>query len=448
MRQSFDDSKPKSILAFAKSLEGKSIGQIAAERGLTFKRPKGKSGVGNIIERIMGKERDNESRPDFPKAGVELKTAPLNRHGGPKYPLTLGMIDFESIRKERWTGAKIRKKMERLLIIYYSEADDFLDSRVETATLWTPTANDWKVFAHDWESIKRKVVAGEPDTISESDTLLLVARRKGSKGEMRRVRYGKRTVEAPSRAFALRRTLLDVILKRARAEIGTEASLMTRLRVDDPSELMARIVIESMQYWGKTIDELREEFGGNSSRGAKSYAASVVYRALGLRKGEEHAKELLESGINVKTVRCNPGLRPIYAMSLRGFDYNDIITTEWEDSKAFEDVQRMLLVILLLPKRGAPQGKAILHSIIYHRPNTETLDTMRRDWLQAKRLVKAKKADKLTGAMGEILQTRPKASDGNDTVEAPGGIEVVKKGFFIRTDYLKKVIHGAFTRTD
>jgi len=89
----------------------------------------------------------------------------------------------------------------------------------------------------------------------------------------------------------------------------------------------------SKKYWGLKISEIVDIMGSNININSKNYAAEVIYRALGVRSGDVHEKEYTLSKLNLKTVRCNPGLKPIYAMSLRGYRYTDIVHETWETKK-------------------------------------------------------------------------------------------------------------------
>lgn len=211
--------------------------------------------------------------------------------------------------------------------------------------------------------------------------------------------------------------------------------------MEEIPDFIETLILHSRIYWGMKVEDIAEKLCLNLEKTSKSYAATVIYRALELGNGGKYAEEFKKAGVNIKTVRCNPGLRPIYAMSLRGYKYEDIINEEWDSSKLKEDVEKMLLIVLTLPRRGAKLAEARLETVLYHTPNDADMRTMEEDWKDIIERIREGRANELGGRIGKIIQTRPKARDSNDKIPAPGGHMLVKKGFFIRPDYFHKILN-------
>jgi len=127
-------------------------------------------------------------------------------------------------------------------------------------------------------------------------------------------------------------------------------------------------------------------------------------------------------------------------MSFRYFDYMKIIEDDWENSTLKKEINKLLFLIFKLPKKDAPQKDAYFDSLFIHIPTTEDLEIMKNDWLTIVNMIREGKANELTGKIGKIIQTRPKARDSKVLIEAPGGYKVGRKCFFIRNNYLQKII--------
>ena len=99
------------------------------------------------------------------------------------------------------------------------------------------------------------------------------------------------------------------------------------------------------------------------------------------------------------------------------------------------------MVVLTMPRKGSAQENSILETVLLHIPTNDDMKIIENDWKTIVSLIKENKADKLTGHIGQIVQTRPKAANSQDKISAPGGHMLVKKGFFIRTEYLQRILN-------
>ena len=203
---------------------------------------------------------------------------------------------------------------------------------------------------------------------------------------------------------------------------------------------LAVIAVKSKKYLGWRIEDIENDLGLNYNKKGKSYARKVLDHALGIKSDGVLYNQYRKSGLNIKTIRCKPGFKVIYAMSFRYYDYMEIIKEDWENSTLKNEISKLLFLILTLPNKKAPQNEAIFDSLILHTPAEDDLETMKNDWFTIVNMIRDKKANKLTGDIGKIIQTRPKAKNSKDIIEAPGGYKVVRKCFFIRTSYLQKIL--------
>ena len=112
----YDETDPLSIERYAQKLIGKTFSDVCYEDDVEntiflredndyaadHENKKRKGGLGEIIEeRFFHYQCNNDSRPDFDKAGVELKVTPyrINKNGSlaAKERLIITMIDYFTI---------------------------------------------------------------------------------------------------------------------------------------------------------------------------------------------------------------------------------------------------------------------------------------------------------------------------------------------------------------
>ncbi|MGI6535060.1 MAG: MutH/Sau3AI family endonuclease [Eggerthellaceae bacterium] len=188
----YDPTDKKSVIAYAGALVGHTLRE-ATDAG-SIEVPKVRRGAfGDSVEySYFGIEPNSVQGPDFPEAGLELKTTPLKMTKSGKLAakerLVITMIDYMSVVDEEFeTSTLVDKARDILLVTYLYERDkDPLDYVVELATEWGLPEEDMPVFKEDWETVVGKVRAGKAHEISGSDTLYLEACTKASDSSIRR----------------------------------------------------------------------------------------------------------------------------------------------------------------------------------------------------------------------------------------------------------------------
>ena len=117
----YDETDPISIEIYAKRLIGKTFADVCEQDDITkamvaretanyeekHENKKRKGGLGELIEeRYFHYQTNNDAKPDFYKAGVELKVTPYkkNKNGSlvAKERLILTMIDYFAVVDEKF----------------------------------------------------------------------------------------------------------------------------------------------------------------------------------------------------------------------------------------------------------------------------------------------------------------------------------------------------------
>ena len=150
--EEYDEADPISIETYAKRLIGKTFADVCKQDDITkamvvrettnyevkHENKKRKGGLGELIEeRFFHYQTNNDARPDFDKAGVELKVTPYkqNKNGTlvAKERLILTMIDYFSVVDETFEDSHMWQKARLILLVYYlyqQEIKNRLDYRI------------------------------------------------------------------------------------------------------------------------------------------------------------------------------------------------------------------------------------------------------------------------------------------------------------------------------
>ena len=197
---------------------------------------RGKGRFGQFLEETYFELTVNSySRPDFEEANLELKVAPLKRlkttdELRAKERIVLGIIDYFGIIEEDFETSHFLYKNSELLLVFYIHNNllKLEDLQIDLVDIWRCIQEDRQQIKRDWETIAEKVRAGEADTISEGNTLLLGAATKGSTMEKSLIDQPNSPIKARQRAFCFKiryvnyiyDTLLERKAKKTRKQVG------------------------------------------------------------------------------------------------------------------------------------------------------------------------------------------------------------------------------------
>ena len=241
----YDSTDKDSILAYALRLEGQSLNEAIPNYESSFN---GGEGFGLILETdYFGLEINNESRPDFEEAGIELKSTPLKRlRSGElraKERISLSMIDYEKLADESGSlySTSFWSKIKRMLLVFYEYSQELSveDYPIRLVSLWEFPESDKLVIAKDWALIKSYIDNGQAHQLSEGLTNYLGAATKGSSGRDL-TRQPNSSEMAMRRAFSLKTSYVNRIVKKLLS--NTEDNLFSSLT---SKELKSRTIEEA-----------------------------------------------------------------------------------------------------------------------------------------------------------------------------------------------------------
>lgn len=438
--RSYDPASPRDIERFAKRIERMELGD-ATPSFAGLDEPLGthsKGLLGRALEHYFGIPPNNAARPDFPEAGVELKTVPLAPYkdglGGYriKERTKVCAINFQKLLEQTWKTSDARHKLEKVLFVFILPGKTPRGSRVEKVLLWDISTDYEPTFESDWCKVYDKVAVGLAHCISEGDGKYLGASTAGAGGG-KTFPQPKSSIPAKMRAFSLKPPFTRIIYL-------TE-SIRDNLHLGPQPPLEAAVLRQLHSYAGRRISDLAAKFEVPRTR-SYHYCARVIRRALGAKHGDATFKELHEAGIQVKSAKIGPKGIPFEAMSFPAFKYDELVKEDWETSSFRKTLQNLLIV----PMTGGPKGMGgdhlrILGKAFFWHPTPAEWDVIRREWEHFVGQIRTGKAKELTTASKtEIIHVRPHAEDSSDTDMAPVVGPVVKKCFWLNKPYIAKIV--------
>lgn len=470
--EGYDKTDPSSIEKYAQKLIGKTFQDIIEADEILQARSvnestylyqvaqehnkDNKGNLGQIIEeRFFHYKCNNDSRPDFCEAGVELKVTPYklkpNGKAVAKERLILTMIDYFSIVEEEFETSHLWNKSKLILLIYYlyvKEAKINVDYKINYAKLFTPPVQDIKIIQHDYEIIVDKVRAGKAHELSEGDTMYLGAATKASTSAVRRKQPYSNELAKP-RAFAFKSSYMTYVLNHyIISGKVTYEPIIKDVPVDSFEDYVTKKI---NQYCGYTVEDLCVKFQVERVKKPKNLGAMLAYRILGI-KGNR-AEEFEKANIVVKTIRIGKNNRIKESMSFPTFKFKELVKEQWEDSefKRYLEETRFMFVIYKFNN----QNELILKGCqFWNIPYNDLHNEVYKVWKRTKDVIK--NGLKVTVRCGRnynnfpaasenpVCHVRPHGLNAMDTYELPDGRQYPKQCFWLNNSYILSQLNKRF----
>lgn len=435
---SYDISSPQSLLEFARGLSGKTLAEVVDMSKVTGNIAN-KGDLGNMVERYYYRyQPDNTShKPDFPDAGVELKTTGVLKRSDGTYKakerLVLTMINYINLVNEQWEDSSLMEKCSLMLLLFYlyEKGLAVFDRRfVLHPILFEFPDEDIEIIKQDWETIRQKIEDGKAHELSEGDTYYLGACRKGSGGENEPLKKQPFSdILAKSRAFSLKPSYVNRIIKGYTKEVGV-LDVTATITFDDATQNKFK------PYIGKTVEEISDLLDfRKQGKNDKGFYRNLTRRILGGTK--QTVPELDKAGVELKTIRVNKDWVPAESMSFPVFKYLDIINEEWEDSSFFDRIEQKFLFVIF---REDENGNLRLEKADYWNMPYLDREEAHRVWEDTKRRVAIDASDLPKSSESRVAHVRPKARNSQDTLPTPQGTQLIKKCFWLNKSYIGDVI--------
>jgi DNA mismatch repair protein MutH len=437
----YDSTDPISIENHAKVLENKTFYEVLPEDEI--KKSSIKGGLGQLIEEYhFGYKPNNNSAPDFPEAGVELKLTPYKRNKNKSFSakerLVLSIIDYFSVVNETFENSSFWNKNKLLLLIFYLyEANvERGNLKITHSQLFQFPEKDLKIIKDDWERIVEKIRHGKAHELSEADTNYLGACTKGAnKNSLRKQPFSDKP--AMQRAFSLKSSYMTFILNKYILKRKQTYTPIVNQAIDMSIEDYILGVYE--KYFGKTLSELCNLFDVSKSSKAKTYLVAAKMLNTNL-KDLNKSEEFIKSNTKIKAIRIQKNGKIKESMSFPTFKYTEIIQETWEES----ELRNMFLEtrFLFVIFRETQNGDYIFEDAMFWRMPLEDLENdVKWVWEETVTRIKMgeyKNLPKISD--NDVAHVRPHANNSKDTYPTPCGNHEVKKCFWLDRKYILKQI--------
>ncbi len=458
----YDETNPLSIEEYAQRLIGKTFSDVCkdddiqqanvvretVDYDIKHENKKRKGGLGQLIEeRFFHYQCNNDSRPDFDKAGVELKVTPykINKNGSlvAKERLIITMIDYFSVVDEKFEDSHLWSKARLILLIYYlyqKEIESRLDYKIGYVKLFTPPQADIKIIKHDFDIIVEKIKAGKAHELSEGDTMYLGAAPKAATSKDRRKQPFSDELAKP-RAFAFKNSYMTYVLNNY--IVPGKDTYEPIMKEDVVGSFEDYVISKIDEYKGYSVDDLCKEFHIKSEKKPKNLGAMLAYRILGI-KGN-HAEEFEKANIVVKTIRIGKNNKIKESMSFPVFKFKELIEEEWETS-TFGTYLRETRFLFIVYKYDENNVLRLKGCQFWNIPYVDLEHDVRDVWMLARNILrtglrtyrkKGKNHCNLPSARdNSVCHVRPHGQNAKDTDELPDGRLYPKQCFWLNNSYI------------
>lgn len=437
MAKNYDKSSAESIFHYAKQLTGKSLSDVI-DLPDDVANIRNRGDLGSLLEKFYFEQiPPNNHEPDFPEAGVELKTTGVVKKSKgvfrAKERLVLMMINYTNIVNEKWETSTFLHKCRLMLIMFYQyekETPVIRRKFILDPLLFTIPENDLQIIRRDWELIQRKVAQGKAHELSEGDTFYLGACRKGSGGLREKlIYYPSSPVKAKSRAFALKQSYLNQLITNHISESST-------LQIDDEISIEDATYLRFKPYISQSINEISNHFNYHKKgKNHKAFKYELCMRILS--NGKRKVPELERAEIELKTISLNKSGVPKEHMSFPGFKFLDIINESWEDSTFYAKLERKFLFVVF---QESETGLERLIKVGYWNMPYEDRMEAKRVWERTKKLVITNPTSLPSANESRVAHVRPKGKDGKDQIPTPQGSLHLRQCFWLNKSYISGVI--------
>lgn len=458
MELPYNPENKDSIIEFAKLLKGKTLRETCDE-SISEHTYLGKGNFGQILEKFYFLyEPNSDSEPDFPIAGLELKSTPLKRLQNKEYRskerLVLNLINYlEVVNQDFETSSFWKKNANLLLVCYLHEAGfNIIDYVIKLVDEWNFPNTDLEIIKKDWLLIKQKILDGKAHELSEGDTYYLGACTKGANANSTR-KQPFSDIPAKQRAFSLKQGYVNhIIASIANEPTGIYGKLITSVAVAKKQTIEDIVISKFKPYYGKTAEQILTQIGVKVNITAKSFYANLTKAVLGIELNKE-IEEFEKAEITVKTIRLKKNNLPKESISFPSFKYEEIVNEEWDESD-FKDILEHKFLFVFFQFEN---NEYVLRKVKFWNMPYKDLLEAEKVWAKTKEivstgnLVKAvKNGKRYTNFPGKAFSTvshvRPHAKNAADTFPLPtkdvltNEARYTKHGFWLNDTYVRDAI--------
>lgn len=414
----------------ARSAIGKSIGDYDENYELQSKKSKGN--VGHVLEKgLFGYSPNNESGPDFPELGVELKVTGYRWvYNGTKVSakerLVISMIGFFSVVHDSFYESLLFSKMRKMLIILYEyeqnkDPYEFKVTNVYPYDFDLIPDKDKLIIENDFNTIIEKIKDGKAHELSEGDTFYLGACPKGSnRSDVTNQPYSD--IPAMRRAFSLKTTYMTSLLRNNVFEnVDSRESFIKDINQLKEKPLQEIIRDSFEPFFGKSLTEIDALFNIHVNREAKGYLRTYVSRMINVNpRNLDSIEEFEKSNIVIKTIRVRKSGSIKESMSFPAFSFIEVAKEKWDESTVKDMFESTKFLFVVFDEINDTKKEYNFRGIkLWNMPINLIEEEVFRVWDKTQKILNSE--IKLKISSNRILNNFPASSENSVTHVRPHG---------------------------
>lgn len=428
------------------------IGLTILEIDKTGRIATGKGAVGNIVEESwFDLKVNNESRPDFEEAGVELKVTPYKKLNNgairAKERLVCNVINYMEENLSDFYNSSFWHKCNTILLMSYEYIKGIHkgDYTIDNAILFSFPKEDLVIIQNDWNTIMSKIKAGKAHEISESDTMYLAACTKGATAAKSFRPQPFSSVPAKQRAYSLKQSYMTYVLNSFIFGNEKDPNIIKDISDLRDKTFEEYVVDELTPYIGKTELELREELNVTSK--AKNVNELFLAKMLGISGRISETAEFKKANIVPKTIRVNEDGSITEHMSFPHRLLKNIAEEEW-DTSAFREYLTQTKFLFIIFK--FVNKELVFDRVQFWNVSDKDLEEIENVWIRTQKIILegvklVKRGNRIfnnlpSSSENQICHVRPHARNANDVMQLPDGRCMPKQCFWFNNSYIEKQI--------
>lgn len=414
---------------------------------------------GKMVENYFyGIYPPNTSEPDFPEAGVDVKSTPVlphrHRKYSPKERLVLNKINYkEEAALVFGTSSYLKKNAHIMLFAYLHERDvPLVNLVIKLAFMFSyeelPEI-DKSIIMADWMKIHEKIKKGEAHLLSEGDTLYLGACTKGvNRDDLEDQGVGR--PRAKRRAYCYKQGYMGTIIDRElkKPVVSSIEPILKPGTALAPGQTFEDAVLEALyRYRHMNVTDIHTRIAGDLNIQKKDYFAALARRMLGVKKNK--IEEFEKANVTMKVLRLKPSGMPKESVSFPYFHWMDVVKDDYfeEELQPIFEKRFLFVVFQCWDKNCAVREKLYFSkAFFWTMPTADIEGDLYKTWLDVKQKVSAGQVDQLPTSSGQPFHIRPHGRDSHDVIPLPTGGFKTKHSFWISAGYLKKMIETSEAR--
>lgn len=391
----------KELVKKGKELLGRSLYDLYKDKS-NIGNSSNKGGLGLALEKLhYGIENNNKKEPDVKNLNIEIKSNPLvikkDGEPTPKEGVSLGMIDFDEISKEKFETSQFLKKNGKVLYNMYIHEKGQKPNKNKFALvdLVELSGSDLRIMKREWELIQSYVKKNKADELSRGMTNYLMAVTKSDKASTKRT-YGNGSKAKP-RALGFKHAYIRELLSRYKVQKDSKGNLILKSKTvkqysiiehSKSNDIESAVLDKFKKYLGKRFEDIAKELDKTllnpSNKSRYAFLTSVILTGERKKELSKHIEEFAKSGITVKTIRVNEDMKPKEEVSFKTLNRYDMIESTWETSRFYDEVSCPFLWVVYEEKNN---GDTILKDVFFWKMEQKDIDAIGKKWKSLKKMI-------------------------------------------------------------